>query len=67
LNLVWVTGASALINPLTLDRNLLYINVPVMLVVTGLLLVFMRMGTLKRWHGVLFVVLYAVFVGSNFG
>jgi cation:H+ antiporter len=67
LNLVWVTGASALINPLTLDRNLLYINVPVMLVVTGLLLVFMRMGTLKRWHGIVFVVLYAVFVGSNFG
>lgn len=67
LNLVWVTGASALIHPLTLDRNLLYSNVPVMLVVTGLLLVFMRMGTLKRWHGIVFVVMYAAFVGSNFG
>lgn len=66
-NILWVVGFSALVNPLTLDVNLLYFNIPVMMGVTVLLLAFMRMGyTLKRWQGILFVVLYVLFVVNNY-
>jgi cation:H+ antiporter len=67
LNILWVMGVSALIRPLTLDTNLLYFNTPLMIGVTVLLLMFMRMGyQLKRWQGVVFLVLYAVFVVYNY-
>ncbi|MGD2247401.1 MAG: calcium/sodium antiporter [Candidatus Methanofastidiosia archaeon] len=66
-NILWVIGVAALVNPLVLDYNLLYFNIPVMMGVTVLLLGFMRMGyRLKRWQGILFVVLYAFFVINNY-
>lgn len=66
-NILWVVGAAALVNPLTLDKNLLYFNIPVMVGVTVLLLAFMRMGyVLRRWQGIVFVVLYVLFVVNNF-
>lgn len=66
VNLLSVTGASALINPLTLDRNLLYFNTPLMVVVTVLLLAFMQTGyTLRRWEGVVFLFIYGFFVVQN--
>lgn len=66
-NLLWVTGASALVNPLTLDRNLLYFNVPLMLGVTIVLLVFMSTeDQLKRWEGAALLCIYALFVANNF-
>lgn len=67
LNILWVTGVSALIRPLTLDSNLMYFNTPVMIGVTVLLLIFMRMGyKLRRWQGIVFLVLYIFFVVKNF-
>ncbi len=66
-NILWVIGFSALVNPLDLDANLLYFNIPVMMGVTVLLLAFMRMGyTLKRWQGIVFVALYVLFVVNNY-
>ncbi len=66
-NILWVTGVSALVNPLQLDANLKYFNVPMMIGVTALLLVFMRMGyQLKRWQGILFLMIYAFFVAYNY-
>lgn len=66
-NILWVIGFAALVNPLVLDYNLLYFNIPVMMGATVLLLGFMRMGyKLKRWQGVLFVALYAFFVINNY-
>jgi len=66
-NVLWVVGFAALVNPLTLDTNLLYFNIPMMMGVTVLLLVFMRMGyQLKRWQGILFVLLYVFFVVNNY-
>jgi cation:H+ antiporter len=67
LNILWVTGVSALIRPLTLDSNLMYFNTPVMVGVTVLLLVFMRMGyKLRRWQGIVFLMFYILFVVRNF-
>jgi cation:H+ antiporter len=66
-NILWVIGFAGLVNPLQLDRNLLYFNIPLMMTVTVLLLVFMRMGyRLTRWQGVVFVVLYGFFVVNNY-
>ncbi len=65
-NLSWITGAAALINPLTFDSNLFYFNTPLMVVVTVMLLAFMRSGyTLRRWEGVIFLVIYAFFLILN--
>jgi cation:H+ antiporter len=65
-NILWVIGFSAIINPLQLDTNLLYFNIPLMMGVTVLLLIFMKMRQLKRWQGILFLGLYAFFVVKNY-
>jgi cation:H+ antiporter len=65
-NILWVIGFSAIINPLHMDTNLLYFNIPLMMGVTVLLLVFMKMRQLKRWQGILFLGLYAFFVVKNY-
>ncbi|MBU6999929.1 MAG: calcium/sodium antiporter [Theionarchaea archaeon] len=67
LNIVWVIGVSALVRPLTLDRNLLYFNIPMMMGVTLLLLGFMSRGyQLRRWQGIVFLGLYMLFVVINY-
>lgn len=66
-NLVWVTGVSALVNPLTLDEKLLYFNTPLMVAVTVILLAFMwTEDRLKRWEGIVFLLIYGFFVVYNF-
>ena len=66
-NILWVIGFSAVVNPLRLDANLLYFNIPMMIGITVLLLVFMSRGyKLTRWEGVVFLVLYVAFVGKNY-
>jgi cation:H+ antiporter len=66
-NILWVIGASALVRPLTLDSNLLYFNIPMMMGITVLLLGFMSRGyQLRRWQGIVFLGLYAFFVINNY-
>lgn len=66
-NILWVIGFSAMVNPLQLDPNLLYFNIPVMIGVTVLLLVFMgHKYRLTRWQGIVFLVLYTAFVAINY-
>jgi cation:H+ antiporter len=66
-NMLWVIGFSALINPLELDRNLMYFNVPLMIGVTILLLVFIRTGyQLKRKEGIVFLLIYILFLIMNY-
>ena len=66
-NILWVIGFSAMVNPLQLDPNLLYFNIPVMIGVTVLLLVFMGYKyRLTRWQGIVFLVLYTAFVAINY-
>lgn len=66
-NILWVIGASSIINPLKLDYNLLYFNVPLMIGITLLLLIFIRTGyQLKRKEGVIFVLIYILFLIKNY-
>ena len=66
-NILWVIGCSSIINPLKLDYNLLYFNVPLMIGITLLLLIFIRTGyQLKRKEGVIFVLIYILFLIKNY-
>ena len=67
-NILWVIGVASLVNSLAVDRMLFYFNIPLMLTVTILLLLFMRTGwKLERWEGAVFIALYIFFIVFNFG
>jgi cation:H+ antiporter len=66
-NILLVIGAAALVKDLTVDNKLLFTNIPIMLLVAGLLLIFMALkGRLERWEGGVFVAIYALFLFLNF-
>ncbi len=66
-NILWVIGAAALVGRLTVDSTLLYINIPIMIIVASILLIFMASsGKLRRWQGGIFVTIYAVFLILNY-
>jgi cation:H+ antiporter len=70
-NILWVIGAAALVAPLRVDEAggdiLININIPIMLLVAAILLIFMSMGNrLKRWQGGVFVAIYVAFLVLNF-
>ncbi len=67
-NILWVIGAAALVSDLVVDSMLLYTNIPIMLLVALLLIIFMSaQNRLRRWEGGVFVAIYAVFILINFG
>lgn len=67
-NILWVIGIAAILNPLAVDSILINTNIPIMLIVAAVLLMFMALGNkLKRWQGGVFVAIYAVFLVLNFG
>lgn len=64
LNVLFVIGASASARPLAVDEATLYLFVPMMLVVLGLLrgYILMNRDTFKRWQGIPLLACYVVFV-----
>lgn len=65
-NILWVGGIASLVGPLSVDSVLLRFNVPLMILVAILLLVFMRTGwKLERWEGAVFVTIYIGFILFN--
>jgi cation:H+ antiporter len=67
-NILWVIGVAAMLNPLAVDNILINTNIPIMLIVAALLLMFMAIGNkLKRWQGGVFVAIYIIFLVLNFG
>lgn len=66
-NILLVIGASSLVRDLAVDDQLLFINIPIMLLVAALLLIFMAVrDRLERWQGGIFVAIYAAFLILNF-
>jgi cation:H+ antiporter len=66
-NILWVIGAAALVGELSVDYTLLYINIPIMLMVAAILLIFMASGKkLMRWQGAVFVAIYGAFLILNY-
>lgn len=66
-NILWVIGVAAMVDNLAVDEILLYMNIPIMLIVSALLLIFMAVrGKLERWQGIIFVAIYVVFIFLNY-
>ena len=63
LNLLWIIGASALANPIRVDRSVVFYSFPWMLVIVGTMLLLCRIGyRLPRWKGVVLVGLYLIYL-----
>lgn len=63
LNLLWIIGASALANPILVDRAIVFYSFPWMLLVVGTMLLLCRLGyRLPRWKGLLLIGIYAVYL-----
>ncbi|UCF07496.1 MAG: calcium/sodium antiporter [Thermoplasmata archaeon] len=70
-NILLVIGASALVNPLVMESEdyviLMNTNIPIMLMVAAVLLLFMAVKQkLLRWEGAVFVTIYGVFLTLNY-
>ena len=66
-NILLVIGAAAIVNPMNADNQLLFTNIPIMLLVAAILLIFMAVrGRLERWEGGVFVAIYAAFLIMNY-
>jgi cation:H+ antiporter len=67
-NILWVIGAAAMVAPLAVDSILINTNIPIMLIVAAILLIFMAIGNkLKHWQGGVFIAIYGIFLYLNFG
>ena len=63
LNLLWIIGASALANPIRVDRDIVFFSFPWMLLIVGTMLLLCRLGyRLPRWKGLLLVGLYLIYL-----
>jgi cation:H+ antiporter len=66
-NILLVIGAAALVSSLAVDSILLFLNIPIMLLVAGLLVVFMFTGRkFRRWEGIVLVIIYGLFLLLNY-
>ena len=65
-NILFVLGVCPMVSPLRVDPSLLRVELPVMLAFSVGLLVMGLGRRLGRWHGVLLLVCYALFIGSLF-
>lgn len=67
LNLAWVLGVSSIIAVIPFDAQSLYFDIPVMLFITLLLLVFGATGKkLSRWEGMVLMMVYAAYLAVLF-
>lgn len=67
LNICWIAGASAIVNPLTVERDVINFMFPSMIVIVLTMLGLMRMGhQLTRWKGVVLMVMCAIYLVALF-
>ncbi|HUX21631.1 MAG TPA: calcium/sodium antiporter [Spirochaetia bacterium] len=63
LNILWIVGASATVNPLSVGRKVTLFSFPAMIVVVGTMLLFARMGhRFQRWKGIVLIIMYLVYL-----
>ena len=63
LNICWIAGASAVVNPLNVDTRVIHFSFPAMLVIVGAMLVMMRTGyRLTKSEGVVLLALYGIYL-----
>ncbi len=63
LNVCWIAGASAVVNPLVVTSEFIHFSIPTMLIVVVAMLLMMRTNhRLSKTEGVALLVLYAVYL-----
>ena len=66
LNVLWIIGASALVNPISVERQVVLFSFPWMFAVVGAMLGLVWIGySLRRWKGVVLLALFAVYLAST--
>ncbi len=64
LNICWIAGASAALNPLVVSTRVIHFSFPAMLVIVGAMLIAMRTGyKLTKVEGVVLMALYCIYLG----
>ena len=59
LNIMWIVGAAATANPITVSKSMILFSFPSMIIFIVVLLLFARLKyRLEEWKGVMFLVLY---------
>lgn len=67
LNICWIAGASAVVNDLVVEEDVIHFMFPAMLIIVFAMLGLMRLGhRFERWKGVVLLVLCAVYVAALF-
>jgi len=67
LNICWIAGASAMVNPLTVEREVINFMFPSMIVIVLTMLGLMRMGhQFTRWKGIVLMVMCAIYLVALF-
>ena len=68
LNLLLVLGISALINPLTIDRQTIVFNMPVAVLFSVMMLIFgFRNLRFSRFMGIIMLTIYVLYIAALFG
>ena len=63
LNICWIAGASAIVNPLAVGKDVIHFIFPAMLVIVFTMLGLMRLNhRLNRWKGVVLLGLCVVYL-----
>lgn len=63
LNLLWIIGAAATANKITVSTRMILFSFPSMLIIVITTIVFARMGyKLNRWKGIILVSLYIIYL-----
>jgi cation:H+ antiporter len=63
LNILWIIGVSAVVNPITVDLSVINFSFPFMILVVAVMLGSMRLGCrLEKWKGILLLFLYAAYL-----
>ncbi len=65
LNILWIVGTAALVNPITVSKKIIYFAFPAMIVTVSLMLLLMWLGyKLQRWKGFVLFSVYIIYLGS---
>lgn len=63
LNICWIAGASAVVNPLVVEKDVINFMFPSMLIIVFVMLGMMRLRyRLEKWHGVILLSLLVIYL-----
>lgn len=61
-NLGLVLGLTAVLQPIIIKKSLLKIEIPILIIVSGALIIFSLNASLVRWHGLIFLIGLIIFL-----